>query len=277
MRNASLVTMPEHDGRQPVVLVPRPGATTARTCGISKYSSSRPTAYIMSFSVKARANASGSPNSACAQLGRAIDRDARSAAPSWRRSAPSPPVHVAPAADGVEVLERETDRIDHAMALVAAGFVRCCSSRARSVFGFSPLGLRQDRYRHRAAAASAACPSVCPSTHAPRSTGDVRSPYDVRISTAPLPSRPHRRGSSSVTRRNCGPQHRGDAVVPREPLVQERVVGGEQIAHVAILEQHAREERLDLGRHVLAQRFVERGKQVGIGHDLVRACRDPAT
>ena len=33
--------------------------------------------------------------------------------------------------------------------------------------------------------------------------------YDVRSSTAPLPSKPKRRGSSSVTRRNCGPTTSG--------------------------------------------------------------------
>ena len=43
------------------------------------------------------------------------------------------------------------------------------------------------------------------STQAPRNPGEVRSPYEVRSSTAPLPSRPRRASSSTVTRRNCGP------------------------------------------------------------------------
>ena len=43
------------------------------------------------------------------------------------------------------------------------------------------------------------------STHAPRRTGDVRSPYEVRSSTAPLPSNPHRSFSASVTLRNWAP------------------------------------------------------------------------
>ena len=41
------------------------------------------------------------------------------------------------------------------------------------------------------------------STHAPRSTGEVRSPYEVRISTAALPSRPKRFGSVNVTGLNA--------------------------------------------------------------------------
>src|SRR4029450_2629994 len=51
-----------------------------------------------------------------------------------------------------------------------------------------------------------------------------------------------------------------------EPLVEERVVGREQVADVAIAEQDARHERLDLYGHVLSQLVVERGKQVRIGH-----------
>jgi len=43
------------------------------------------------------------------------------------------------------------------------------------------------------------------STQAPRSTGEVRSPYEVRSNTAALPSRPWRTGSLSSVRRNCGP------------------------------------------------------------------------
>ena len=45
-------------------------------------------------------------------------------------------------------------------------------------------------------------PIMRSSTQAPRRTGDVRSPYEVRSRVAPLPSRPQRFSSSSVTRRN---------------------------------------------------------------------------
>ena len=72
-------------------------------------------------------------------------------------------------------------------------------------------------------------PSRCSMIHAPRSTGDVRSGYDVASSTLPLPNRPKRCGSVSSTRRNWSPRTPADAVVTREPLVHERVLRVEQI------------------------------------------------
>src|SRR5215469_8588338 len=73
--------------------------------------------------------------------------------------------------------------------------LRCCSSRARTVFGGSPV------FCDRSVAVSGGggeggVPISLSSTHAPRNTGDVRSPYDVRISTAALPSRPQRAESA---------------------------------------------------------------------------------
>ena len=169
----------------------------------------------------------------------------------------------------VEVLERQarTGSITP-WHLLQLGSARCCSRRARIVFGFSPgvaskigLDARRRRRRRRAHAA-------CSSTHAPRSTGDVRSPYDVRSSTAPLPSRPRRFGSSSVHAAELRPVHAAHAVVAREPLVDERVVGRQQLVHAVVLEQHAREEQLDLGREIVAQRVAELGEQA-----LVRVAR----
>ena len=85
------------------------------------------------------------------------------------------------------------------------GFDRWLSSRARSVFGASPLGC--DRSVSTSGGGGVGgVPISLPITHAPRSTGDVRLPYDVWSSIAPLPSSPQRYGSSSVTRRNCGPK-----------------------------------------------------------------------
>jgi hypothetical protein len=84
------------------------------------------------------------------------------------------------------------------------GFERWLSSLARSVFGVSPLGVDKS-VSTSGGGGVGGVPISLSMTHAPRSTGDVRSPYDVRNSMAPLPSTPHRRASSSVTRRNCGP------------------------------------------------------------------------
>ena len=48
----------------------------------------------------------------------------------------------------------------------------------------------------------------------------------------------------------------GNAVVPREPLVDERVVGGDQIEHAAVLADDAVEEELGFLDERLGQRAV---------------------
>ena len=47
------------------------------------------------------------------------------------------------------------------------------------------------------------------------------------------------------------------------------MVGREQVTHIAIAEQDARDEGLDLGRQVLSQLIVERRKQIRIRHDRI--------
>ena len=94
--------------------------TTARTCGISKYSSSRFTAYISSFSVNACANLAGLParysrNSTGPLMARPLGRTVLASIGCIRRLA----VHRAELSDGVEVLQGQSHRIDHAMALPA--------------------------------------------------------------------------------------------------------------------------------------------------------------
>ncbi len=80
--------------------------------------------------------------------------------------------------------------------------------------------------------------------HLPRCTGEVRSATDVCIRMLPWPSRPRRYANSgpSVTLRNCVARHVRDPVVAREPLVDERVVGRQQIEDVSILADDAVEE-----------------------------------
>ena len=109
------------------------------------------------------------------------------------------------------------------------GSLRCCSSRARSVFGCSPSGVA--RFVSTSGGGGVGgVPMSLSSTQAPRSTGDVRSPYDVRSSTAPLPSSPWRAGSVERHAPELRADDAVDAVVPREPLVEERVVGRQQLA-----------------------------------------------
>ncbi len=95
-------------------------------------------------------------------------------------------------------------------------------------------------------------PMILPSTHAPRNTGDVRSPYEVRSSTAALPSRPQRSFSVSVTLRNWMPVNPGDTVVASQPLIQESIVGGQEIHHALVFQKDAAEEIFRFLREIVA-------------------------
>ena len=64
------------------------------------------------------------------------------------------------------------------------------------------------------------------------------------------------------------PLHVGDAVVLGQPSVQERVIGGQQLEHAAVLTQDAVQKELRFPMEAASQRFVEIGKQ-----ELVRFLR----
>ena len=92
-----------------------------------------------------------------------------------------------------------------------------------------------------AAAASAACPSACRAPRrraAPAKCGRHRKCAAAR---RPCPAGRSAFGSSSFTRRNCGPEHAGDAVVPRQALVEEACSRPSAArSTLLVLEQHAR-------------------------------------
>ena len=185
--------------------VPRPGERRRAPAACRSTSSSRPTRVHHELFGERPHEQIPAAEERLAQLGPGRRPPARSAAPSWHRSAPWLP-------DPRRAIGRWR----------RSSPARGRSDRSRRGTGCSPAS--SDDFRAAPAASSAlrlwACersvstsggggvggvPISLPMTQAPRSTGDVRSPYDVRSSTAPLPSRPQRRESSSVTRRNCGP------------------------------------------------------------------------
>ena len=96
-------------------------------------------------------------------------------------------------------------------------------------------------------------------THLPRVTGEVRSGLEVVARNAPLPSRPLR--DFHVRAERDAPELAAvdvrDAVVLGQPLVDERVVGRQQVDDAAILADDAVEQQLDFAAHRLAQRIVE--------------------
>ena len=183
--------MPEHDRREAVV--------AAR--GVARRSRGRPA--CRSTRGRGRARRSAASRSACrrtrpggcSSAWRSADRRRRPCVPS----ASSPDASIgapaslrAPRADGVEVLEREAERVHH---LVAAR-----ARRVRAVL-LHPLAHRQ-RLAALARFSSSGgtfgggggggVPSMFSSIHLPRSTGDVRSAYDVTVRMLPWPSRPAR-------------------------------------------------------------------------------------
>ncbi len=56
----------------------------------------------------------------------------------------------------------------------------------------------------------------------------------------------------------------GDAVVLREPLVDERVVGGQEVEQRPILPEHVFDEQPGLGMESLPQILVEVGKDIDV-------------
>ena len=113
-------------------------------------------------------------------------------------------------------------------------------------------------------------PSRFPSTHLPRSTGDVRFGYEVTVNRLAWPSSPcavvlgraERDAAESLA------VDARDAVVAGQPLVDEGVIRVQQIDHAAIRRKLAVDEELGLAAHRVAQVLVELVEDVGVGRVL---------
>ena len=102
----------------------------------------------------------------------------------------------------------------------------------------------------------------------PRRTGDVRFGDDVTVRMLAL--------SEQAAPRLVGQRHAaeviavdvGDAVVARQPFVDERVVGGQQFEQAAILPHDAADEQLRFAAERAPQIVVELGKAPAIRLEL---------
>ena len=106
--------------------------------------------------------------------------------------------------------------------------------------------------RHRREAAEPACPESRRRTQSPRFTGLVRSGAEVAVSTAPRRSRPPRWNAfapSTSSTRVGGFDFLLHAVILRQRLVQERVIGEEDLADRPVLADDVFEERDGLVVH----------------------------
>ena len=229
----------------------------ARTTGMSSYSSFRPTAYVSSRSTKVDNNRSDRASSARFRP-RAVECRSRPAALPTHQSAATTRCGSA-TGHAVKILQRQAQRIHHRMATRAHRVLRCCAIRSR---------IDRTRLRHRSLQKSptfgggggGGIPSTFSRIHLPRSTGEVRSGYDVTVRMLPCPSNPHRGLSCPRVAPEVAALDVGNAVVPREPLVDERVVGAQQVEHVAVLAHDAVEEQLGFPAKRLPQVVVEIGK-----------------
>ena len=157
--------------------------------------------------------------------------------------------------------------------LAQLGFARCAASRSRIV-SVPPPSLVSSRSGTSAGGGGGGTPSRFSRIHLPRTTGEVRSGYDVTVRMLPWPSRP-RRGLSA------GSVHAAEvialdvrqAVEARDALVDERVVGAQQIERAAVLLHDAAEEELRLALEPLPQRVVEVGEHALHGHDGVEVAQ----
>ena len=196
------------------------------------------------------------------QAGHAVEGRRRPAGCPTRRSAAAVSSTRPPAADRVEVLQREPERIDAAMARRARP--DCCDARAissRIVCAWPPaLVLLERRHigrRRRRRHAEDVLEDPFAAAHRRGARGVRRHRQNAAL--------PEQAAALAVLRQRDAPEPIAvdvrNAVVPGEPLVEERVVGVEQVEHAAVFLDDALEEQLGLAAERLPQVVVEVGKQ----------------
>ena len=175
-----------------------------------------------------------------------------------------------PCAGDVEVVQRQADRIDHAMARRAR--------RIRAVLlhplahGAEPSILRlrgrlevgHVRRRGRRRRAEQHFHHPLASKHRRRAVGVRGERQNAAVSQQPLPPAVRIRRFAELT-----PDHVRDSVVLRQPLVHERVVRGEQLPHRPVLADDVAEEQLGLAEHRRLELVVEIRVAAHVGIDLV--------
>ena len=172
-----------------------------------------------------------------------------------------------PHADAIEVLQREADRIHEAVALDAVGphpvIHHLLPHRRLARIAGRVACFRLERWHVGRRVGRAHAEDV---RHDPLPARDRRGSFRLggrREKRAfAEQSAPHVQAGIQVHAPELAAVDIRNAVVPGEPLVDERIVRGQQIEHIAILADDAVEEQFDFTAHGAAQRIVE----VGIDH-----------
>ena len=101
-------------------------------------------------------------------------------------------------------------------------------------------------------------PSSTSNTHLPRRTGEVRFVGRHREDAA-VPEQSSARLIRVSNPREARARHTGDPVVTSQALVDERVVGGQELDHGTVLFYEVQEEKLCLPVHRVGERLIEVG------------------
>ena len=178
----------------------------------------------------------------------------------------------APLPDGVEVLQREADGIDVAMARAAhrigAMPFELLAHGRWPILVRALLEIRHDGRRRQRRRVQQIRDDVLPAQHGRGARGDRGHRQDAAVAQQAAPIRIRHRHAPEA--RAVDP---ADAVVPRQPLVDERVVGIQQIERAAVLAHDAREQQLGFAAQRLADVVVEVGEQQHVRRDLVQVAQ----
>ena len=166
--------------------------------------------------------------------------------------------------------------------LAHAGFARCIFMRSRMVGSFAlPAlsccgGLRGGTT---AGGIGGLTPRKVSRNLLPRVTGEVLVACDVTLSKAPFPEQPtpHVEVGAKIHAPEPAAVDVRDPVMTGEPLVDERVVRGQEIQDAAVLADDAVEQELDLAAKRLPQVVVEIRIDAGIRLHGVAARAGSAT
>ena len=166
-------------------------------------------------------------------------------------------VERAPLADAVEVLERQAERVHHVVTARAGRVLPMLrdplAHRQHGRGKRRRLELGDVRRRRRRRDAEQVLENPLAADDRRRAIGIRRHREDAAL--------PEQTAAHAVRTELDAPEpaplHVGDAVVARQPFVDERVVGAQQVERAAILAHDALEEQLGLAAERLTQRVVE--------------------
>ena len=157
-----------------------------------------------------------------------------------------------------------------------AGFARCCSSALAHRHRLAALAVflerRHVRRRRRRRRAEDVLQNPLAAQHRRRAVGIRRDGQDAALAeqaAAVLVGERHAAELAAVDVR--------DAVVARQPLVDERVVGRQQVEDVAVLAHDALEEQLGLLRNACRRLSSKFGNSSRVGHEALQIAQRTAT